>query len=104
MKEIVFLGTSLESIRAFPADARRTAGFEIDRLQRGLEPRNWKPMTSIGKGVREIRIREESGAFRVIYIARIADRIHVLHAFRKKTQATPKPDLDLARQRLKDVL
>lgn len=103
MKPVTFLGGSRADIRAFPDDARREAGVQLDRLQRGLDPNDWKPMASIGAGVREIRVREASGAFRVIYIAFRDEAVYVLHAFVKKTQATLKRDLDLAAARLKEL-
>lgn len=86
---------------AFPEDARIAAGWQLELVQRGEDPDNWKPMPTVATGVREIRIREASGAFRVIYLAALEDRVLVLHAFQKKTQATSKKDLDLATQRLK---
>jgi phage-related protein len=70
-------------MRDFPADARRQAGFELDAVQRGMDASDWKPMTSVGNGVREIRIHV-LGEWRVIYVARLADAIYVLHAFQKK--------------------
>ena len=88
-------------MRDFPIGARREAGYQLDRVQRGLDPDDWKPMTSIGSGVREIRLRDEMGAFRVIYIATLADTVYVLHAFQKKTRQTAKRDLDLAASRLR---
>ena len=84
-----------------PDDARYSAGVELLALQAGLEPSDWKPMKTVGAGVREIRIREASGAFRVIYLATLPDRIPVFHAFQKKTQQTPQKDIDLAAKRLK---
>ncbi len=101
MKDLVFLGDSRDRLRDFPEEARRTAGFQLRRVQQGLEPDDWKPMATIGPGVREVRVREGGGAFRVIYVALIADAVHVLHAFQKKSQKTPKPDLDLAARRLR---
>ena len=98
-KPIEFLGDSLRSLREFPDDAKRDAGYQLDRVQHGLQPDDFKPMPSIGKGVEEIRIRDDTGAYRVIYTARLADAIYVLHAFQKKTQATSKRDIDLAKQR-----
>jgi len=98
VKPIEFLGDSLRSLRDFPDDARYDAGYPLDR-EHGLQPDDFKPMPAIGKGVEEIRIRDDTGAFRVIYTARLADAIYVLHAFRKKTQATSKRDIDLAKQR-----
>jgi len=103
MKSVIFMGDSLAQLRAFPDGARRETGFQIDRLQKGLDPNDWKPMKSIGQGVREIRVRDKSGAFRVIYVAAWADGIYILHAFQKKTAATSKHDLELASARLKDV-
>lgn len=95
MKPVVFLGDSLDRIREFPGQARRRAGVELRQVQHGLDPSDWKPMRSIGKGVREIRVRDEAGAFRVLYVANIADVVYVLHAFQKKTRATSKRDLSL---------
>lgn len=102
-KYVEFVGTSLEDLRAFPTTARREAGYQIDQVQHGLDPDNWKPLRTVGRGAREIRIRDESGAFRVIYIAKVEDRVYVLHAFQKKTQKTRKTDLDLAKKRYKEV-
>lgn len=101
MKAIEWLGSSRSDVRAFPDDARIDAGWQLELVQRGDDPDDWKPMQSVGPGVREIRIREASGAFRVLYLAALEDRVLVLHAFRKKTQATSRKDLDLAAQRLK---
>lgn len=101
MKFIVFLGDSRDRLREFPERPRRQMGFELRRIQHGLDPQDWKPMRSVGPGVREIRVRDTSGAFRVLYIATLADSVYVLHAFQKKTQATAKRDLDLATLRLR---
>ena len=98
-KPIEFLGDSLRSLREFPDDAKRDAGYQLDRVQHGLQPDDFKPMPAIGKGVEEIRVRDDTGAYRVIYTARLADAVYVLHAFQKKTQATSKRDIDLAKQR-----
>lgn len=101
MKVIEWLGSSRADVRAFPDDARIEAGWQLELVQRGDDPEDWKPMTTVGPGVREIRIREASGAFRIIYLATLEDRILVLHAFQKKTQATPKKEIELAARRLK---
>jgi phage-related protein len=102
MKPILFLGDSLEAIRDFPSGVRREAGHQLDRVQRGLMPGDWKPLTTLGAGVSEIRLRDANGAFRVIYIAKSDRAVCVLHAFQKKTQSTARADLDLARKRLRD--
>ena len=103
MKPIAFVGGALDDLREFPIGARRQAGHQLDRVQRGLDPDDWKPMTSIGPGVREIRVRDKAGAFRVIYIAALADAVYVLHAFHKKAQQTVKRDLDTAAARLRQI-
>ncbi len=99
MKPVRFLGDSLERLREFPEDARHDAGYQLEQVQRGEQPDDFKPMPSIGKGVEEIRVRDDSGIYRVIYTARIADAVYVLHAFQKKTQATSKRDIATARER-----
>jgi phage-related protein len=99
MKPAHFLGDSLDAIREFPASARREAGYQIDRVQNGVEPTDWKSLKTVGSGVREIRIREAMGAYRIIYVANLAEAVYVLHAFQKKTQATAKRDLELATSR-----
>lgn len=103
MKNIRFCGRSLVSLRGFPTDAKRDADYRLDRVQRGLEPTARKPMPAMGSGVREIRIMHE-GQFRVIYVAKFADVIYVLHAFQKKTQKTRKQDLYAAKQAPKQLL
>ena len=100
---MIWLGDSRERIRAFPEDVRMIAGFQIWRVQRGLEPNDWKPMPSVGLGVQEIRIRTVA-EHRVLYVARFAEAIYVLHAFEKRTRRTPKDSLDLAGQRLRALI
>jgi len=102
MKEIRFLGHSLEVLRGFPAVAKREAGYQLDRIQHGVDPIDWKPMPSIGSGVREIRINH-AGQYRVIYVAKFADAVYVLHTFQKKTKKTRKQDIDAAKNALKQL-
>lgn len=104
LKPVEFLGDSLDQLRSFPLAVRRDAGFQLDKVEHGLEPDDWKPMTAIGSGVKEIRIRDVSGAFRVIYLAKLADAVYVLHCFQKKTQETSQQDMDIAKQRFKDLM
>lgn len=103
-KPVAFRGSALDDLRSFPLSARREAGFQIDLVQRGEMPDDWKPMPDIGSGVQEIRIRDAAGAFRVIYVAKFADAVYVLHCFQKNTQRTSKPDLDLAESRYRELL
>jgi phage-related protein len=98
-KEIEFHGTAKRDIRGFPDVARRLAGHQLDKVQRGEEPDDWKPMPAIGSGVKEVRIATTDGAFRVIYLETLPDAVHVYHAFQKKTQKTAKRDIDLAKRR-----
>jgi phage-related protein len=102
-KPVEFRGSSLDDLRAFPVSARREAGHQIDQVQQGREPDDWKPMPRVGSGVQEIRIRDAAGAFRVIFVAKFAAAIYVLHCFQKKTQKTSKTDLDLAEKRYRDL-
>lgn len=104
MKPVDFCGDALDELRAFPVGARREAGYQIDKVQHGQEPDDWKPMKTIGAGVKEIRIRDESGAFRVIYLAKLGDAVYVLHCFQKKTEQTSGRDIDLARRRYKELM
>lgn len=103
MKAVVWLGNSKKNVMKWPAGAKDQAIFQLERIRCGLNPTDWKPMKTVGKGVREICIREQGDQFRIIYIAALADGIHVLHAFQKKGQKTPKPDVELARQRLQSI-
>ena len=101
-KPVAWLGSSLVDVRAFPKVARERLGYALDRLQRGLEPPDWKPMPSVGSGVREIRV-QVGRQFRVLYVTRFAEAIYVLHAFEKKTQKTAPADLERARKRLATI-
>lgn len=103
MKEIYFLGDSLECIRAFPSEIKQQAGYQMHRIQNGEMPIDFKPMKTIGSGVIEIRLRDESGAYRIIYTAKIQNKIYVLHAFQKQTQKTAKQDIELAKKRLSEL-
>ena len=102
-KPVIWLGDSRETIRGFPDDVRKIAGFQLWRVQRGLEPNDWKPMPSVGPGVQEIRIRTGT-EHRVLYVAKFAEAVYVLHALEKQTRRAPKADLDLAGQRLRALI
>jgi phage-related protein len=99
VKTVVFRGDSLERLRRFPASARQDAGYQLEKIQRGEMPDDFKTMQGVGPGVQEIRIRDFAGAFRVIYVARFEEAIYVLHAFQKKTAKTGSLDIELIRQR-----
>ncbi len=101
-KTVEFRGSAQDDLHAFPIGVRREAGYQLDQVQQGLEPDDWRPMPTIGSGVREIRIRDAAGAFRVVYVAKLADTIYVLHCFQKKTEKTSKMDLDLASKRYRE--
>jgi phage-related protein len=103
-KPVEFLGSSLEDLRGFPLAARRDAGHQLDQVQHGRESDDWKPINTVGPGVKEIRIRDEARAFRVLYVAKFADAIYVLHCFQKKTEKTSKADLELAAKRYRELL
>lgn len=104
VKPVRFLGDSLKCLREFPEAVRQDVGYQLEKVQRGEQPDDFKPMASIGKGVEEIRVRSESGSFRVIYVARLADAVYVLHAFAKKTRATAKRHIELATKRYAELM
>ena len=103
MKQVIWMGSSREDLRAFPREARREIGYQLEHVQEGVEPDDWRPMSAVGSGVREIRVQESSGAFRCIYLAKRQEGIYVLHCFQKKTQKTSRQDLDLAERRFKAI-
>ncbi len=104
MKKVVWQGSSKADLKSFPPSIVDAAGYQLFRVQSGLDPDDWKPMPSIGQGVREIRLRDGAGAFRIIYIATRPQGIYVLHCFQKKSQKTSAQDIQLARERLKSIL
>ena len=104
VKPVEFRAGVLDDLRAFPASARREAGYQLDQVQSGREPDDWKPMPTVGQSVQEIRIRDAAGAFRIIYVAKFSDAVYVLNCFQKKTQKTSKADLDLAEKRYRDLV
>jgi phage-related protein len=104
MKPLEFLGDSLKAIRDFPREARQEVGYQLRTVQEGRLPEDFKPRSDIGKGVEEIRVWAGSGTYRVIYTARLADMVYVLHAFQKKTQQTTKQDNEIAKRRFAQLV
>jgi phage-related protein len=104
MKPIAFLGNSLECLREFPEDARQDAGYALDQVQRGKQPSDFKPMATVGKGVEELRVWDDAGTYRVIYLARLKEAVYVLHAFQKKTRTTSKQDIEIAKSRYAELM
>lgn len=102
MKDVVWLGDTRKVARSLPRAAKQAIGVQLMMVQNGLEPMDWKPLKIVGLGVREIRVRA-GGAYRVIYTAQYKDVLYVLHIFEKKGQKTPKPDIELAKQRLAEL-
>jgi len=104
IKPVRFLGDSLKRLRALPEGARHDVGYQIWRVQLGEPAEDFKPMPTIGPGVEEIRVRDVTGAYRVIYTARFADAVYVPHVFQKKTRATSRADIEIAGQRFKVLM
>lgn len=102
-KEIRWVGSAYEDLLDFPLHPRRDAGFQLSKVQAGLEPEDWKPFDEVGSGTREIRIRDVAGIFRVMYIAKFEEALYVLHCFQKKTQSTSKRDKEIAAARYRAV-
>ena len=103
-KQISWVGSAYADLLAFPRDARKEAGFQLGKVQAGLEPADWKPFDEVGAGTKEIRIREASGIYRVLYVAKFEDAIYILHCFQKKSQATSKQDKAIAAARYRAVI
>ena len=103
-KQIRWVGSAYDDLLAFPRDARKEAGFQLGKVQAGLEPADWKPFDEVGAGTREIRIRESDGIYRVMYVAKFEEAIYVLHCFQKKTRVTSKQDKAIAAARYRAVV
>jgi phage-related protein len=103
VKRLVWLGSSFEDLRSWPTEAQRETGYQLFKIQSGMDPSDWKPMPSVGGGVQEIRIHCDN-EYRIIYLAKLAESVYVLHAFEKKTRKTPQSAIDLARRRLQLLL
>jgi phage-related protein len=104
VKPVHFLGDSLKRLRAFPRDARHDAGQQINKVQQGQQPDDFKSMPTIGRGVEELRIWDETGTYRVVFTARLPEAIYVLHAFQKKSQATSNSDIVIAQRRYAQLM
>ena len=102
MQTLIFMGSSRDDIRSFPEEARREMGRQLLRIQHGLDPESWKPMKTVGKGVREVRI-SVNGQFRAFYVTNIGNAVYVLHAFRKKGQKTSQKDIALGQRRFRQI-
>lgn len=103
-KDIVWLGSSREDVLAFPVDVRKEVGYQLHSIQFGIEPADWKPFSEVGAGVNEIRVRDISGIYRVMYVAKFDEAIYVLHSFQKKTPQTSKADKDIAKMRYNTLI
>jgi len=101
---IHWVGTSYKDLLSFPVQAKRDAGYQLHRIQNGLNPEDWKPFNSIGVGVKEIRISDEGNAYRIMYVAKFLGKIYVLHSFQKKSQKTRSKDIELAKARYNAVI
>jgi phage-related protein len=103
-KEIRWVGSAYDDLLGFPYEPRRKAGFQLGKVQAGLDPEDWKPFDAVGAGVREIRIKDDQGIYRVMYVAKFEEAIYVLHCFKKKTQATSKHDKEIADTRYRAIV
>lgn len=96
------MGSTIEAVRAFPERARQRAGYQLYLVQQGLDPNDWKPLPSVGPGVREIRVHID-GEYRVFYVAKVAEAVYILHAFEKRTRRTRQADIQIAKKYLSEV-
>ena len=104
MKPVHFVGASREDLRDLPESVQETAGFQLFKVQQGKEPDDWKPMASIGSGVQEIRVRDDTGTYRVFYVAKFQEAVYVLHVFKKRSKKTARPDIELGKSRYAELL
>ena len=107
LKPVIWLGDSLRELKTFPAVVQDEMGYAIYLAQCGQKHVSAKPLTGLGSGVLEVVSDHRGNTFRCVYTVRFADRVFVLHAFQKKSKrgmATPKPDIDLITQRLKQAV
>jgi phage-related protein len=100
---VIWEGNSREILQRFPDRARQNLGFELWRLQLGEKPIDYRPLPSLGMGVFELREQDERGWYRIIYLSRVRDAIHVLHCFEKKSREMPRKDFEIAKRRFKEV-
>jgi phage-related protein len=103
-KEIRWIGSSYDDLLAFPRAVRREAGFQLGRVQAGLDPTSWKPFDDVGIGTKEIRISDSSGVYRVMYIAKFEEAVYILHCFQKTTQVTSTKDKAIAQVRFRAMV
>ena len=103
-KELRWVGSSYDDLLVFPKTARREAGFQLSKVQAGLEATDWKPFDVVGSGTREIRLRDTSGIYRVMVVAKFEEAVYVLHCFQKKTQAASKQDIEITTVRYRAVV
>ena len=103
-KPIYWIGTSLKDLLAFPEAAKKEAGYQLHRVQNGLNPDNWKFFQTVGAGTKEIRISEDGNTFRVMYVANFSEKIYVLHSFQKKSRKTSSQDINIAKARYSAIL
>lgn len=103
-KPITWVDSSLKDLLKFPINTRKEAGFQLGKIQNGLNPDNWKPFDQVGAGVKEIRISEDKNIYRIMYVAKFEEAVYVLHSFQKKTKVTPQKDKEIAKVRYQRVL
>ncbi|MGF6241249.1 phage-related protein [Paraburkholderia sp. GAS38] len=103
-KEIRWVGSSYNDLLAFLEEPRRQAGFQLGKIQAGLDPDDWKPFAAVGPSTREIRVKESDGIYRVMYVSKFEEAIYVLHCFQKKTQATSRHDCEIAEVRYRAIV
>jgi len=103
-RELEFLGTSLDDLKEFPVEVKKSAGKELRRIQLGEKARHGRSIKVVGAGAFEIKIRDRQGAFRVFYVAKFEDTVYVLHAFQKKSQRTSKKDITIGQRRYENML
>ena len=103
LKPVTWIASSRADLKAFAPDVMDDVGYELYLVQIGLDPDDWKPMNTVGPGVREIRVHRPN-EHRVLYVAKFEESIYVLHAFQKRTRKTRQADIEIGRRRYKQVV
>lgn len=103
-KTLAFIDSSLDDLRAFPNSPRQEMGYQLDLVQQGSDPDDWKPFALVGPGVKEIRVQDAEGIYRAMYVAKFPEAVYVLHCFEKKSQTTSQSDVAIAKKRFKELV
>ena len=102
-KSLRFCRGAYDELLSFPKPIVKVIGYQLGRVEAGLEPDRWEWFATVGEGVRQLGVKDATAWYRTMYVTSFPEAIYVLHCFQKKTDKTPKRDIDIARARLSDL-